>query len=52
MTELAYSGIISKVMPDTIASEVGLEQGDRLLAVDGQNIRDIIDLSFSLADDF
>lgn len=49
---MAYSGIISKVMPDTIADEVGLEQGDRLLAVDGQNIRDIIDLSFALADDF
>ncbi|MDF2635550.1 MAG: hypothetical protein K0R78_2424 [Pelosinus sp.] len=48
---LAYSGIISKVMPDSIADEIGLAQGDRLLAVDGQNIRDIIDLSFALADD-
>jgi putative radical SAM enzyme (TIGR03279 family) len=48
---MAYSGIISKVMPDSIADEIGLKQGDRLLAVDGQNIRDIIDLSFALADD-
>jgi len=48
---MAYSGIISKVMPGSIADEIGLEQGDHLLAVDGQNIRDIIDLSFALADD-
>jgi putative radical SAM enzyme (TIGR03279 family) len=52
VTVLAYSGIISRVMPDSIADEIGLEQGDRLLAVDGQNIRDLIDLSFALADDF
>ncbi len=49
---LAYSGIVSKVMPGSIADEIGLKEGDRLLAVDGQNIRDIIDLSFALADDF
>jgi putative radical SAM enzyme (TIGR03279 family) len=48
---MAYSGIISKVMPESIADEIGLEQGDHLVAVDGQNIRDIIDLSFALADD-
>ncbi|SFL38164.1 DUF512 domain-containing protein [Pelosinus propionicus] len=48
---MAYSGIISKVMPESIAQEIGLEQGDRLLAVDGENIRDLIDLSFALADE-
>lgn len=49
---MAYEGIISKIMPNSIADEIGLEQGDRLLAVDGQDIRDIIDLSFALADDY
>lgn len=48
---MAYSGIISKVMPESIADEIGLEQGDRLLAVDGENIRDLIGLSFALADE-
>lgn len=48
---MVYSGIIAKVMPNSIAEEVGLESGDRLLTVDGENIRDIIDLSFALADD-
>jgi putative radical SAM enzyme (TIGR03279 family) len=38
-------------MPDSIASEIGLEPGDRLLAVNEQQIRDIIDLSFALADE-
>ncbi len=49
---MSYEGIISKIMPNSIADEIGLEQGDRLLAVDGQDIRDIIDLSFALADDY
>lgn len=49
---LVFGGIIAKVIPNSIADEVGLEQGDRLISVDGQNIKDIIDLSFALADDF
>lgn len=48
---MAYSGIISKVLPDSIAMEAGLEAGDRLITVDGENVRDIIDLSFALADE-
>ncbi len=48
---MAYSGIIARVLPDSIAIEVGLEAGDRLITVDGENIRDIIDLSFALADE-
>lgn len=48
---MAYSGIIARVLPDSIASEVGLEPGDLLVEVDGEKIRDIIDLSFALADE-
>jgi len=48
---LAYSGIIARVAPESIALELGLEPGDRLISVDGENIRDIIDLSFALADE-
>lgn len=48
---MAYSGIIARVIPDSIAVEVGLEPGDRLISVDGESIRDIIDLSFALSDE-
>ncbi len=48
---MVYSGIIARVLPDSIAIEVGLEPGDRLISVDGENVRDIIDLSFALADE-
>jgi len=48
---LACSGIVSKVRPKSIAFEFGVEPGDRLITVDGESIRDIIDLSFALADE-
>jgi len=48
---LAYNGIVAKVIPDSIAAQLGLEPGDRLITVDGESIRDIIDLSFALADE-
>ncbi len=48
---MACSGIVARIIPDSIASEIGLEAGDRLITVDGESIRDIIDLSFALADE-
>lgn len=48
---MACSGLISKVLPGSIAEELEIEPGDILLAVGGQAIKDIIDLSFALADD-
>jgi len=48
---LAYNGIVARVMTDSIAAQLGLEPGDRLITVDGESIRDIIDLSFALADE-
>lgn len=48
---MAHKGIIAQVVPDSIASELELEPGDRLVSVNGQSMNDIIDLSFALADD-
>ena len=35
---------ISEIEPDSIAEELGLQPGDRLLEIDGQRVRDIIQL--------
>ena len=43
-------GIISKVYPDTIAWEIGLETGDKILAINQTPLRDLIDLEFLWAD--
>lgn len=48
---MAYSGIVASVIPDSIAAQLRLEPGDHLITVDGESIRDIIDLSFALADE-
>lgn len=44
-------GIVAAVIADSIADELGLEPGDRILEVNGEKIQDIIDLSFALADE-
>lgn len=44
-------GVIAAVHPDSIANEIGLVPGDRLLAVNGEFVRDIIDLSFALSEE-
>lgn len=48
---MTYKGIISNVKPDSIGLEIGLVPGDRLLAVNGESVQDIIDLSFALAEE-
>ncbi len=45
------NSIIANVIPDSIADQLGLKSGDRLLAVNGQEVTDIIELSFVFADD-
>ena len=42
---------ISRVLPDSIAAEVGFETGDRLVSVNGQPLRDLIDYQFLCADE-
>jgi putative radical SAM enzyme (TIGR03279 family) len=49
---LSYYGTVTKIIPESIAEEVGIEAGDRLLKVNGEELRDLIDLSFALADDY
>lgn len=39
-------GIISVVLPDSIAEELGLEPGDELLSINGEPLRDLIDYNF------
>ncbi len=43
--------LITAVLPDSIAAEVGFEVGDRLVAINGQHPRDLIDYRFLCADE-
>lgn len=42
---------IDKVMPGSIAEELELEPGDRLIAVNGHPLRDVIDYNYFASDD-
>ncbi len=44
-------GVISRVEPDSIAADLGLQPGDAVLAVDGQTLRDVIDYRFTTAEE-
>ena len=43
--------VVTSVMPDSIAEEVGIEENDILLSVNGEKIVDIIDYRFLTADE-
>ncbi len=43
--------LITRVLPDSIAAEIGFEVGDRLVAINGQRPRDLIDYRFLCADE-
>ena len=43
--------VITSVMPDSIAEEVGIEENDILLSVNGEKIVDIIDYRFLTNDE-
>ena len=45
------SGEIIRVAPGSLAEELELAAGDKILAVNGQELRDIIDLSFAFAEE-
>lgn len=44
--------IISKVYKDSIAEELGVEPGDRLISINGNEVKDIIDYRFLMADEY
>ena len=46
-----YPAKILRVHPGGLGDELGLVAGDKILSVNGQNLRDIIDLSFAMADE-
>ncbi|MEG3927247.1 MULTISPECIES: TIGR03279 family radical SAM protein [unclassified Microcoleus] len=53
MSELSTRpALISKVIPDSIAAEIGFDAGDSIVAVNGQKPRDLIDYQFLCADEF
>jgi putative radical SAM enzyme (TIGR03279 family) len=43
---------IVRVLPDSIAAEVGFEVGDRVVSINGQKPRDLIDYQFLCADEY
>lgn len=52
MSETAICpALITKVLPDSIAAEIGFEAGDRLVAINGNRPRDLIDYQFLCADE-
>lgn len=46
-----HPGIILRVAPGSLADELELVPGDKIVAVNDQELRDIIDLSFAMADE-
>ena len=43
--------LITRVLPNSIAAEIGFEAGDRLVSINGQAPRDLIDYQFLCADE-
>lgn len=52
MKESKIKNIISKIYANSIAEEVGIQEGDSLLSINGEIIEDIIEYKFYLADEY
>lgn len=46
-----HPALITAVLPESIAAEIGFEPGDRLVSINGQQPRDLIDYRFLCADE-
>lgn len=44
--------VITGVLPDSIAEEMGIEPGDQLLEMNGETIEDVFDYRFGIRDEF
>lgn len=42
---------ISKIYPNSLAEELGIEVGDKLISINGTEVKDIIDYKFLMADE-
>jgi putative radical SAM enzyme (TIGR03279 family) len=52
MSEIAIRpALITGIVPDSIAAEIGFTPGDRLVKINGQKPRDLIDYQFLCADE-
>ena len=51
MESYRHAGIILRVPEGSLADELGLVPGDKILAINGMELRDIIDVSFAFADE-
>ncbi len=51
MSDPIRPALITKVLPDSIAAEIGFESGDYLVAINGNRPRDLIDYQFLCADE-
>ncbi|MBP2642918.1 MAG: putative radical enzyme [Firmicutes bacterium] len=49
---MTTKGVVARVADDSIAAEIGLVAGDKIINVNGNPLRDIIDLSFALAEEY
>lgn len=44
--------LVSKVLPNSIAEEVEIESGDKLISINGNDVKDIIDYKFLITDEY
>ena len=51
MSRAKHPGIILRVHPYSLAEELELIPGDKIVAINGEEVRDIIELSFAMADE-
>lgn len=49
---MTSKAVISCVMPDSIAKDAGLERGDVINSINGNEIRDILDFKYLTSDEF
>ena len=43
---------ITKVLPNSLATQIGLKPGDKLLKINNKRVKDDIDYQFKIADQF
>jgi NifB/MoaA-like Fe-S oxidoreductase len=47
----ALPAVVAAVMPGSLSDEIGIEPGDRIIEVNGQPLRDVLDFHFYAADE-